>query len=243
VRELVDDLNQGSLALLREAPVEMETTGSAIGELTVLFIDLVRFTALTEVHGDIAGADAASALVEVVADHLGDGARLVKTLGDGVLITTPAPVFALQTAAAVVEGLHDLDIGLDARVGAHHGPVVERDGDVFGSTVNLSSRAASLAAPGRIVATRPVAESVTAANLAATPLGEQPVKGFMDPIELFEIDPCEHGGDWITDPVCGMRLSIAHIRAQGVYETGEVGFCSRRCAAIFDSGSEGRAGG
>jgi YHS domain-containing protein len=85
-----------------------------------------------------------------------------------------------------------------------------------------------------IVATRPVAEAVTAADLAATPLGERRIRGFMDPIELFEIDPCEHGGDWTTDPVCGMRLPVANIRAYRAGATGEICFCSLRCAAIFD---------
>lgn len=214
--------------------MESELQDPSIGELTVLFVDLVRFTALTEVHGDAAGADAASALVELVRDRLESGARLVKTLGDGVLITAQYPALGLSIGAAVVEGLHDLEGGFDARVGAHHGPVVERDGDIFGSTVNLAARSASIATPGKIVATRQVAEAVTSVGLAATPLGEQRVSGFMDPIELFEIDPCEHGGEWTTDPVCGMRLPVSTVQSHRDAPTGMVGFCSNRCAAIFD---------
>ncbi len=211
---------------------------AATDEMTILFVDLVNFTALTDVHGDLAGADAASALVGIVVSHLDDETRLVKTLGDGVLLTTATPQRAMQTAAAIVEGLHDLDDGFDARVGAHLGPVVERDGDVFGSTVNLASRISSLAAPGRIVATRPVAESVADLDLAATPLGQQRVRGFVDPVELFEIDLCEHDGHWTTDPVCGMRLPIDKLIASRDRTTGVVGFCSLRCAEIFDHAPE-----
>ncbi len=98
---------------------DMETSMAATDELTVLFVDLVNFTALTDVHGDLAGADAASALVAIAVSHLDDETRLVKTLGDRVPLTTATPQRALQTAAAIVEGLHDLDDGFDARVGAH----------------------------------------------------------------------------------------------------------------------------
>ncbi len=207
-------------------------------ELTVVFIDLVRFTSLTDIHGDLAGADAAGALVAAVDESLIDGARLVKTLGDGVLLTTTDPKVALEIAAAVVEGLHDLDNGIDARVGAHHGPVVERDGDVFGSTVNLAARVSSLAAPGRIVGTRPVAEAVALLDLAAVPLGELSVRGFLDPVELFEIDPCEHDGDWTVDPVCGMRLAAKSVSDRRTTRLHEIGFCSARCAEIYDEAPE-----
>lgn len=223
----------------REEMFDVKTSMAVTGELAVLFVDLVSFTALTEVHGDVAGADAAGALVAIVESHLDGETRLVKTLGDGVLITTPTPLHALQMAASIVEGLHDLDDGFDARAGAHHGPVVERGGDVFGSTVNLASRVSSLAAPGRIVATRPVAESVADLDLAATPLGQQRVRGFVEPVELFEIDPCEHDGHWVTDPVCGMRLPIDKVVAsRASATTWEFGFCSLRCTEIFDRAPE-----
>lgn len=207
---------------------------SVDSELTVLFVDLVRFTSLTDVHGDIAGADAADALESVVRSRLVDGSRLVKTLGDGVLVTTQRPTAALELAAGIVQGLHDLAMGFDARGGVHHGPVVERKGDVFGSTVNLAAKVATLAQPGRIVVTRVVAEAVGSLQVGVTPLGERTVSGFVDPVELFEIDPCEHDGVWITDPVCGMRLTPEQAIGRRAHKNGEIGFCSVRCAAIFD---------
>lgn len=207
-------------------------------DLTVVFIDLVRFTSLTEVHGDVAGADAAAALTEVVKAKSADGVHLVKTLGDGVLLTARSPEDALKSAAAAVEGLHDLDRGIDARVGADQGLVLCRDGDVFGSTVNLAARLSSLAMPGRIVCTRPVAAGVGALGVAAVPLGEQPVRGFLAPVELFEIDPCDHDGAWTVDPVCGMRLATEKVRDRRVRDASEVGFCSSRCAEIYDASPE-----
>jgi class 3 adenylate cyclase len=105
----------------------------APSESTVLFVDLVRFTSLTSVHGDSAAADAALALYDIAQRSLGASGRMIKTLGDGVLLAHPTPTLGLQCAGAIIERLHDLDNGLDARCGADHGPVVERSGDVFGS--------------------------------------------------------------------------------------------------------------
>lgn len=213
-------------------------TSADTEELTVVFIDLVRFTSLTEIHGDVAGADAAAALTEVVKAESANGVHLVKTLGDGVLLTSPHAGRAMKTAAAVLEGLHDLERGMDARVGVDQGPVLLRDGDVFGSTVNLAARLASLATPGRIVCTRQIAAGVASLGLAAAPLGERPVRGFLAPVELFEIDPCDHDGAWTVDPVCGMRLAAEKVRDRRISDEREVGFCSARCAAIYDASPE-----
>ncbi len=200
---------------------------------TVMFVDLVRFTSLTDVHGDVVGADIASALRSIVESSLVDGTRMIKTLGDGVLLTASNPVVGVRMVFGIVEGLHDLGIGIDARSGVDHGPVVERDGDVFGSTVNLASRASSLAQPGHLVVTRAVAEAVGVLDIAVKPMGIQPVTGFVDPVELFEIDLCAHDGDWLSDPVCGMRVLIEDAVGRQVHNGDALGFCSIRCAEIF----------
>ena len=202
-------------------------------ELTVVFADLVRFTALADIHGDIRAADAASMLGEVTRAALGPENRLVKSVGDGVLLVGPNPVAGLQLAGAIIEGLHDLDAGLDARGGLHHGPVVRREDDVFGNTVNLAARLAELPPPGRLTVSRQIALSAGEADLAVTPRGCVELRGFREPVEVFEVDPCRHDGEWLTDPVCGMRLRATDA-IPPLSSTGEpVGFCSRRCAELY----------
>ncbi len=110
-------------------------------EVTVLFVDLVRFTSLTSVHGDQAAADAAAALYEITRNALDEHGRLVKTLGDGVLVTTSSPASGLRCAANIIERLHEHVTGLDARCGADHGTVINQSGDIFGASVNLAARA------------------------------------------------------------------------------------------------------
>ncbi len=202
-------------------------------EITVLFVDLVRFTSLTSVHGDRAAADAATTLYEITRNALDENARLVKTLGDGVLLTTSSPENGLRCAATIIERLHEHTMGLDARCGADHGTVINQSGDIFGASVNLAARAATRAAPGTIAATRPIALSASNLGLTATPLGPQELKGFLDPIELFQIDPCAHPDQAATDPVCGMRLAPDQAIEPRQLDGRMIGFCSTRCAEIY----------
>ena len=201
-------------------------------EITVLFVDLVRFTSLTSVHGDQAAADAATTLYEITQDALDENGRLVKTLGDGVLVTTSSPASGLRCAAKIIEQLHEHTTGLDARCGADHGTVINQSGDIFGASVNLAARAATRAAPGTIAAPRAIALSASQLGLTATPLGPQKLKGFLDPIELFQIDPCGHPDQTATDPVCGMRLDFDQAIQPHQLDGKMIGFCSTRCAEI-----------
>ena len=205
----------------------------AASAITVLFVDLVRFTSLTSVHGDQAAADAATTLYEITRSALDENGRLVKTLGDGVLVTTSSPASGLRCAAKIIERLHEHTTGLDARCGADHGTVIDQSGDVFGASVNLAARAAAKAAPGTIAATRAVALSASKLGLTATPLGPQELKGFLDPIELFQIDPCGHPDQVATDPVCGMRLAVDQAIEPRQLDGRIIGFCSTRCAEIY----------
>ena len=205
-------------------------------KVTVLFVDLVRFTSLTSVHGDQAAADAAATLYEITRDVLGENGQLIKTLGDGVLLTTSSPEIGLRCATGIIEQLHDRSTGLDARCGADHGTVITQSGDVFGSSVNLAARAATRADPATIAATRIVALTAGSLGLSVTPLGPQSLKGFLDPIELFQINPCEHPARTATDPVCGMRLTYDQAIDPQQRDGHTIGFCSTRCAEIYRSG-------
>jgi len=198
---------------------------------TIAFVDLISFTSLTNVHGDLAAADAASTLESITTGLMGDTVRLVKTAGDGVLLQASTPADALRTIAKMIERIHEN--GFDARAGADHGSVVLRNNDVFGSTVNLASRLASIATPGTVAVTRPVALAAAALEFSWSPLGLVEVRGFHDTIELFQVDPCDRHDHWLTDPVCGMRLEPD--QAIEVVDAGEskVGFCSTRCADLF----------
>ena len=116
----------------------------------VLFADLSGFEVMTETRGDVAAADVAVRFATLVRASLADGARLLKTLGDGALIVAPDRATARITALSLRERLRREPDLLPVRVGICEGPVVWRDDDVFGATVNRAARLADAAEPWEI---------------------------------------------------------------------------------------------
>lgn len=126
-------------------------TGAAAGTVgAVLFADLTGFRAFTENHGDEAAAEAATRFVALVRAALACGSRLVKTLGDGVLVVSPDAAAARMTASRIRGDVAADEILPPVHVGLCAGPVVWRGGDVFGATVNEAARLADMAGPWEI---------------------------------------------------------------------------------------------
>ncbi len=90
------------------------------------FVDLAGFTALTEAHGD---ADAVAMLERFEATttaSLGDTGRLVKTIGDAVLLAFDEPTAAVTAVVSLFAAMQGTDLPV-ARGGLHHGAAVERN--------------------------------------------------------------------------------------------------------------------
>jgi adenylate cyclase len=131
-----------------------EATGGLPGQVTLCvgFADLVGFTAASERLLPMELGEMAGALVHHAEACLpGQGARIVKTIGDAVMFTTPDVASACLSA---------LDLVADAardprlpplRVGLAFGPVLRRYGDCFGRTVNIASRLCAAAPPGAVL--------------------------------------------------------------------------------------------
>jgi adenylate cyclase len=121
-------------------------------DLVVGFADLVGFTALSQQVSDrelasIIGQFEALAY-DVVTLHRG---RVVKMIGDEVMFVVDDARAATDIALALADALREDDELSDVRVGMAMGPVLEREGDCFGPTVNLAARATSIAFPGSVV--------------------------------------------------------------------------------------------
>jgi class 3 adenylate cyclase len=123
----------------------------------VAFVDLTGFTKLTLERGDEAAAALALRLGDVTAEtvrpHRG---RVVKLLGDGVLVRFDD---AASAAGSTLDLLGALPAsGLPSgHAGIASGPLIVRDGDVFGRTVNLAARIADVAPDGRLFVPQAVA--------------------------------------------------------------------------------------
>lgn len=137
----------------------------------VLFADLCGYERLTDTRGDWAAADVAMRFAALARASLVPGARLVKTLGDGVLVVAPDLVAARTTAVRLRELVRREPGLLPVRIGICAGPVVWRDGDVFGATVNRAARLADAAQPWEIRAGSTPMEPVPA------PTGREHIAG------------------------------------------------------------------
>ena len=124
--------------------------------LTVLFTDLEGFTRFTSREGDEAAADVLHQHHRAVAPLIRSrGGKLVKRIGDGLLVTFPEAAAGVHAALELVEAAPS---GLRLRAGLHSGDVVVRAGDVIGNVVNLAARVTEASKGGQVLATSSVLE-------------------------------------------------------------------------------------
>lgn len=151
----------------------------------VVFVDLSGYTRLTEEHGDEVAVGFASTLQrEAEAAAAGNDGRLVKLLGDGAMLRFPDAERGLKAALALVRAL-SVDGSLPAHAGVHAGPVIERDLDLFGRTVNLASRLAEAAGPGEVLVSEAVRDSVHSPAVRFERADGPVLKGMAEPTPLF----------------------------------------------------------
>ena len=192
------------------------------------FLDLAGYTALTDVHGDDAAVEVVARFCDVVREALAGGDVLVKSIGDAVLVHSPdAPALA-ELSARICAALDGEDAFPVLRVGLHAGPLVLRDGDVLGGTVNLAARVAAQARGGQVLSTASFAADLPPDRWPVRHLGGFDLRGLSEPVEVVELELCPHPDDRPVDPVCGMALGSGSA-ATVVLDGEQVSFCSRAC--------------
>jgi len=151
----------------------------------IAFLDLSGFTRLAGAKGDEEAAKLAVRLSDLVqASSVSRHGRVVKSLGDGVMLHFRDPGGAVTAALDLVDAAPMAGLP-PARVGITSGPVVFRDGDYFGRAVNMASRITDYARPSEVLLSEAVAELDTPAGTAFEELGVVELKGIPDPVRLF----------------------------------------------------------
>jgi adenylate cyclase len=152
----------------------------------VVFVDISGYTTLAEIQGDrlsaLLGAGVGDLAAEVTERC---GGRLVKLLGDGAMLHFPKVDSAVVAAVELIGAAREAGLP-PLHVGVNHGPMVYRDGDYYGHTVNTAARLASAAPAGTIYAT---SEAAARASADWMPVGPVMLKGISQPIEVFAIRP------------------------------------------------------
>jgi adenylate cyclase len=126
--------------------------GSGEQRQCIGFADIVGFTRLAaglgpqELAAVLEGFQAAAYQAVVVR-----GSRVVKTVGDEIMFVTDTPERCVAVAEELAKGFPYGHVQIDLHVGMAWGPVLCRDGDYYGPTVNLASRLCDAAPPGGIL--------------------------------------------------------------------------------------------
>ena len=163
---------------------ELEDEDIELGRIRVAiaFADLAGYTRFTEEEGEEEALSSVERFVEGVTNTLPEDARVVKTIGDAVMVVA-------QDVGALVDWAVGFTLLFDERpeprIGVHLGTTLYRDGDYFGRDVNLTSRVVARARGGEVLVSDSVVEAVGgSSHLSFEPIGQVKLKGFDEPRQL-----------------------------------------------------------
>ena len=204
------------------------TTSFESATACIAFIDLAGFSAITDVYGDHEAIEMLQHFEAMVHKALGDRHSPVKWIGDEVMLAFDDCEAALLVLGALLPVCRaDSSLPL-TRTGVHHGNVIRRGGDFFGATVNIAARITSIATPGQLLATKPIAKVAMASGISMRELGDTRLRSVANPLALYSIEVAPTvEASWI-DPVCKM-----HAPYKGYQKASGHWFCSQRCADAF----------
>ena len=128
-----------------------------------------------------------------MSDALPPGARIVKELGDGLMLWFDDVVEAVETGLALQCNFESrvaasADFPLWVRIGIHWGSPVLRRGDLLGHDVNLASRICAFATPGETVISDAAWRALEGrlSNGRFDELGPVVMKGIPEPVPLYQ---------------------------------------------------------
>jgi class 3 adenylate cyclase len=162
------------------------------GIRTILFTDMVGSTEMTQRLGDEASMVLLKIHDRIVRDALAEcGGREIKHTGDGIMASFASAASAVRGMVRMQKALakhaHETGESVKIRIGAAAGEPVERNNDLFGSTVQLASRLCSSAEPDQCLVSNVVAELCIGKGLAFEDLGEVTLKGFDRPVRVHAV--------------------------------------------------------
>lgn len=158
----------------------------------VMFADVAGSTAMYENMGDDLAREriskALNTLISISARHEG---KLVKTIGDEILVYFTDVDNAILAAKAIQETMEDdrspETIGVSIRIGMQYGSTILENDDIFGDTVNVAARVASMAKARQILCTQEIAFLVKSPELSNSmrPYDRLRVKGKHEHLDVY----------------------------------------------------------
>ena len=153
----------------------------------IAFIDLTGYTEMTASGGDEQAARSATLLQDLAASAVRSRrGRVVKLLGDGVMLQYLSMVDAIESVRELMATIAAAGLP-PAHAGIAAGPLVARDGDVYGHTVNLAARIASHAGAGELLVAADGVDDPTVDRLELEGAESATLKGIADPVRLLRV--------------------------------------------------------
>jgi adenylate cyclase len=162
-----------------ESELEDEDVDLGRIRVAIAFADLAGYTRFTEEEGEEEALSSVERFVEGVTNTLPEDARVVKTIGDAVMVVA-------QDVGALVDWAVGFTLLFDERpqprIGVHYGTTLYRDGDYFGRDVNLASRVVARARGGEVLVSDAVVDALRdSSHLTFEEIGQVKLKGFAEP--------------------------------------------------------------
>lgn len=176
-----------------QALSESQGRGRGERELTILFTDLVEFSAWALEAGDTMAVDLLRRVGEAVEPPIEDrGGRIVKRLGDGLMAVFSEPGEAVHAAFEAVQGLDGVEVGghrPQLRAGLHVGRPRKLGGDYLGVDVNIAARIADAAGPGEVLVSGVACERLDGEELTLKRKWRFKAKGAPSDMQVFVASP------------------------------------------------------
>ena len=163
-------------------------------EGAIAFTDLVGFTEFTATRGDTDALAILGTQEEIVRATLPAGGRVVKELGDGLLLFLPGAADAIQVCLEILDGFDAAaardEMPLWVRVGLHWGRPARRGDDLVGHDVNVAARIVDVAAPRELLCSGSMRSACDEREkeIAFVELGPVVMKGIPEPVDLYRIE-------------------------------------------------------
>jgi len=185
----LDAIDQFVGASVRGEPAD---PGLGSGIHTILFTDVEASTDLVDRFGDVRAREAIRRHEELtgaaISEHSGTA---IKSMGDGVMASFDSTVNALDAAIQMQRAIRDefagSEIPIRIRIGLNAGEPIVEDDDLHGTAVIQAARVMSVADGGEIMVTNVVRELVKGRDFLFHDRGVAPLKGFDEPVRLFEV--------------------------------------------------------
>lgn len=166
------------------------TPATDIRQGTVVFTDIVGFTEYTALRGDGEALELLSTQERLVQEALPPASRIVKELGDGLLLWFDDACAALQTSVRLQARFEEESTEsqpLWVRIGVHSGRPMPRGDDIVGHDVNVASRVRDVAGPGEVLLSEATRAAVGGGmpGISFEELGPVVMKGIPEPVRLY----------------------------------------------------------